>query len=126
MAIRIFVIDDEKTIADTLAVILTNSGYEASAFYDAGSALEKAASCSPELVITDVLMPGMNGIELAILLRERHPSCKILLLSGMGTTLNIRDMVGSRGYDFELLAKPIYPTDLLAKVEASVIDLKQN
>src|ERR1700687_5373257 len=116
MAKRIFVVDDEKTIADTLAVILRHSGYEASAFYDAQSALAEMESCSPDLVISDVVMPGMSGLDMAFLIRERHPACKVLLFSGQAATLNILEMVGQRGYDFELLAKPIHPTDLLAKV----------
>ena len=116
MAKRIFVVDDEKCIADTLAVILRHSGYEASAFYDAQSALAQMESCTPELVISDVAMPGMNGVDMAVLIRERHPSCKVLLFSGQACTLNILEMVGKRGYDFELVAKPIHPTDLLAKI----------
>jgi DNA-binding NtrC family response regulator len=121
MAKRIFVVDDEKTIADTLAAILRKSGYEASAFYNAQSALDEIESCIPDLVISDVMMPGMNGVDMAVLIRERHPECKVLLFSGQASTLNILDMVGRRGYDFELLAKPIHPTDLLARV-ASVGD----
>ncbi len=113
---RIFVVDDEKTIADTLAVILRRSGYEVSAFYSAQSALAEIESCSPDLVISDVMMPGMNGLDMAVLIRERHPDCKVLLFSGQASTLNLLEMVGQRGYDFELLAKPIHPTDLLAKV----------
>ncbi len=121
MAKWIFVVDDEKTIADTLAVILRQSGYEASAFYDAQSALDKIDSCSPDLVISDVVMPGMNGVDMAVLIRKRHPECKVLLFSGQASTLNMLKMVGMRGYDFQLLEKPIHPTDLLATV-ASVGD----
>src|ERR1017187_4747672 len=116
MAKQIFVVDDEKTIADTLAVILRKSGYEASAFYDAETALAQLESCSPELVISDVVMPGMSGLAMAVFIRERHPECKVLLFSGQAGTLNILEMVRKLGYDFELLAKPIHPTDLLAKV----------
>jgi DNA-binding NtrC family response regulator len=116
MAKLIFVVDDEKCIADTLAVILRHSGYEALAFYDAGSVLAKIESCCPELVISDVAMPGMNGVDMAVLIRERHPSCKVLLFSGQAATLNILETAKQRGYDFELLAKPIHPTDLLARV----------
>ncbi len=116
MAKLIFVVDDEKCIADTLAVILRQSGYEASAFYDARSALEQIEFCCPALVISDVVMPGMSGLDMAVRIRERHPACKVLLFSGQAATLNILDMVGQRGYDFELLAKPIHPTDLLARV----------
>ena len=121
MAKRIFVVDDEKVIADTLAAILRRAGYEASVFYDAQSALAQVEAARPELVISDVVMPGMSGLDMAVLIRERHPECKVLLFSGQASTLSILDMVGRRGYDFELLAKPIHPTDLLAKV-ASVDD----
>ena len=121
MAKRIFVVDDEKVIADTLAAILRRAGYEASAFYDAQSALAQVEDARPELVISDVVMPGMSGLDMAVLIRERHPECKVLLFSGQASTLNILEMVGRRGYDFELLAKPIHPTDLLARV-ASVDD----
>ncbi|HYU48116.1 MAG TPA: response regulator [Terriglobales bacterium] len=117
MSKRIFVVDDEKCIADSLAVILRRSGYEANAFYNAQSALEQIESCWPDLVITDVAMPGMNGVDMAVLIRERHPACKVLLFSGQASTLDLLKDVGQRGYDFELLAKPIHPTDMLAKVE---------
>ncbi len=116
MAKRIFVVDDEKCIADTLAAILRRAGYESSAFYDAKSALSQVDAALPELVISDVVMPGMNGVDMAVLIRKRHPECKVLLFSGQASTRNILDTVGRMGYDFELLAKPIHPTDLLAKV----------
>ena len=116
MAIRIFVVDDEQCIADTLATILRQSGYEASAFYNAQSALAQLELCSPDLVISDVMMPGMNGVEMAVLIRERQPSCKVLLFSGNATTVDMLEGVRRRGHDFELLVKPIHPTDLLAKV----------
>jgi DNA-binding response OmpR family regulator len=115
MAKRIFVVDDEKCIADSLVTILRNSGYEATAFYNAQSALEQVESFSPELVISDVLMPGMNGVEMANLIRERHPTCKVLLFSGQAATADLLEGIRSRGYDFELLAKPVHPTELLAR-----------
>ena len=121
MAKRIFVVDDEKTIADTLAVILRRSGYEVSAFYNAQSVLNQLESYSPDLIVSDVVMPGMSGLDMAVLIRKRQPACKVLLFSGQASTRNMLKMVGIRGYDFELLAKPIHPTDLLAKV-ASVSD----
>ena len=116
MAKQIFVVDDERCIADTLAAILRKSGYEARAFYNAESALAQMESCSPELVITDVVMPGMSGLEMAVLIRERRPSCQVLLFSGKASTLNILEIVRQREYGFHLLAKPIHPADLLATV----------
>jgi DNA-binding NtrC family response regulator len=116
MAKRVFVVDDETNIADTLAVILRNEGYQATAFYNAQSALEQAGDRGPDLIISDVMMPGMSGIEMAMLVKERHPECKILLFSGQASTLNLLETVRERGHNFELLAKPVHPTDLLARV----------
>ena len=117
MVKRIFIVGDENCVADTLALIFRKAGYEASAFYNAQNALAQIDTCCPELVISDVRMPGMDGVDMAVHIRERHPTCKVVLYSGHCSTLNILEMVGHRGYDFELLAKPISPNDLLARIE---------
>jgi DNA-binding NtrC family response regulator len=116
MAIRVFVVDDEKCIADTLVVILRQAGYEAGGFYNAQSALEQLESCCPELIISDVMMPGMNGVDMAVLVKERHPACKVLLFSGNAAMLDMLATARRQGHDFELLTKPIHPKDLLAKI----------
>jgi DNA-binding response OmpR family regulator len=117
MAKRIFVVDDERCIADTLAAILCRAGYEASAFYNAQSALSEVYSCTPELVITDVDMPGMNGVEMAVCIREHCQACKVLLFSGRASSRDLLEAAGTQGYEFELLSKPIHPRDLLARIE---------
>lgn len=117
MAQRVFVVDDEPCIADTLATILQRSGYEVRPFYDAQSALEQFDALRPELVITDVMMPGMNGVEMAILIKQRHPDCKILLFSGQAATVNLLETARKQGYEFDILAKPVHPSDLLAKIK---------
>lgn len=115
---RVLVVDDERCIADTLATILRSSGYDAAACYDAESALQLCEPVAPDLLISDVVMPGRSGIELAVLIRERHPDCKILLFSGQARTVEMLQEARRRGHDFELLAKPIHPTELLAKLAA--------
>ncbi|MGE5205300.1 MAG: response regulator [Chlamydiota bacterium] len=112
----VLVVDDERVIADTLGTILRNSGYEAAVSYDAQSALTQCERINPQLIITDVIMPGMDGVEMAMLVRERHPECRILLISGQAATTNLLEDARRRGYDFELLAKPIHPEDLLARL----------
>lgn len=119
MAARIFVIDDEKAIADTLAVILNRSGCQATAFYDAESALAGCGSAPPDIVISDIVMPRMDGIELAIRIEERHPACRILLFSGHAGTADILRDARQQGHNFELLRKPLNPKDLLAKLEVA-------
>ena len=118
MGKRVFVVDDESCIADTLASILRSSGYVASAFYDGETALAACHPSPPDLIISDVVMPRMSGIDLAIQIRERHPDCKVLLFSGMAATSDLLEQARLQGYDFEVLAKPVHPTDLLARMAA--------
>jgi CheY-like chemotaxis protein len=113
---RVLVVDDEQCIADTLAAILQNSGYQATAVYDAQSAMEACRVHAPELVISDVVMPGTGGVELAIFLRKTYPDCRILLFSGQAATADILERARRQGYKFDLLAKPVHPKDLLARI----------
>ncbi len=115
---RVLVVDDEPCIADSLSAILRHCGYQASAVYDAASALVLCQSCPPDLVISDVAMPRMNGIQMAIYIRQHYPNCKILLFSGTATTTDLLEDARRQGYSFELLAKPVHPSDLLAKLAA--------
>ncbi|HZU41082.1 MAG TPA: response regulator [Terriglobales bacterium] len=112
----ILVVDDEERIADTLVLILKTKQYEAEAAYDAASALEICSRRTPDLVISDVVMPGMNGIEMAVMIRSHFPSCRILLFSGQAATADLLEEARHRGHEFELLAKPVHPETLLAKV----------
>jgi len=113
---RILVVDDEAAIADTIAKILTLSGYSALATYDGDSALETALLTPPELLLTDVVLPGMNGVELAITIKRVFPDCKILLFSGQATTADLMANAHRAGHRFTLLNKPVPPQDLLALV----------
>ena len=113
---RVLVVDDEQVIADTLAKILDLNGYDASAVYTGTAAVESARSLKPDLVISDVIMPDMNGIEAAISIRGFLPGCKILLFSGQAATADLLENARAQGHEFEILAKPVHPQDLLAKL----------
>jgi len=115
---KVLVVDDERVIADTLAIILNQHGYDASAVYTGNGAVERARSISPDLIISDVIMPDMNGIEAAIRIREFLPSCKILLFSGQAATADLLENARQQGHEFEILAKPVHPQDLLAKLRS--------
>jgi len=112
----VLIVDDEKVIADTLAAILSHNGYVAVAAYDGESALKQARVIAPHMLITDVCMPGMGGIELAVAIRGSYPDCKILLFSGQMATVDLLTASRNAGYDFAAISKPIHPTELLAKV----------
>jgi CheY-like chemotaxis protein len=113
---KVLVADDERVIADTLAIILNQSGFEATAVYSGEKAVETARSFQPDMVISDVIMTDMNGIDAAIKIRVMLPSCKILLFSGQAATADLLDRARVQGHEFEILAKPVHPQDLLARL----------
>jgi DNA-binding response OmpR family regulator len=116
----VLVVDDETIIADTLAVILEQSGFVAMAAYDARQALEIADLVPPDLLLSDVVMPGMSGVDLAIAVRQTIPACRILLFSGQSATMDLLEAAGEAGRDFTVLSKPLHPKDLLAKVSQTL------
>src|ERR1700685_4384720 len=113
---RVLVVDDEAVIADTLAEILSLSGFPAIAAYDGNGALGAALLQPPEMLITDVVLPGMNGIELAITVKRVYPDCKILLFSGQANTAALLATARQAEYRFTWLTKPVAPQELLATV----------
>jgi CheY-like chemotaxis protein len=116
--LTVLVVDDEQLIADTLAEILNESGYfSATPIYDSAEALELARRDSPDVLIADVVMPGINGIELAKDIRSACPKTRIVLLSGQALARDLVKEAGNEGYPFELWAKPIHPDVLLERLK---------
>ena len=116
----VFVVDDESLIADTLAEILNDSGdFEAIAIHGGERALELAQTTAPDILITDVVMPGINGIELARSIHSRHPKTRIVLLSGQAQARDLVKEASHEGHPFELWAKPIHPDLLLERLKRS-------
>jgi YesN/AraC family two-component response regulator len=71
-------------------------------------ALEAARTVRPDLVIADVVMPELSGIDLAVLLKERCPTSKVILFSGVAETEDLLEAARQEGHYFEVLAKPIH------------------
>jgi CheY-like chemotaxis protein len=115
---KVLVADDERVIADTLAIILNQSGFEATAVYTGERAVEIARTLQPDMLISDVIMTDLNGIDAAIRIREMLPACKILLFSGQAATADLLDRARNQGHEFEILAKPVHPQDLLARLRS--------
>ena len=113
---KVLVADDERVIADTLSMILNQSGFEARAVYSGELAVEQAVSFAPQMIICDVIMAGLNGIDAAIRIRSLLPNSKILLFSGQAATADLLEKARAQGYEFEILAKPVHPQDLLSKL----------
>jgi CheY-like chemotaxis protein len=113
---KVLVADDERVIADTLAMILNQSGFEARAVYSGENALESVVTFVPDMLISDVIMADLNGIDAAIRIRELLPGIKVLLFSGQAATADLLEKARANGHEFEILAKPVHPQDLLNKL----------
>jgi CheY-like chemotaxis protein len=116
----VFVVDDEPMIASTLVAILRLHGYSARFFTTPLEALEAARTEYPDLLISDVGMPGISGIDLAILMRAQYPACKILLFSGAPTSFGLLESARAQGHDFDLILKPVPPPEFLAEIAKRV------
>jgi DNA-binding response OmpR family regulator len=112
----VLVVDDEAVIADTRAMILEHNGISAMVAYNGKSALEIAKTIPPDLLLADVAMLGMNGIDLATAIRQIIPKCGILLFSGQASTVDLLEAARAAGQEFTILPKPLHPTELLSRV----------
>ena len=117
---RVFVVDDEPAIAATLATILQMNGYRAEAFSNPLEALRDAGVCAPDLLISDVDMPELSGVELAKRLKTMYPACQVMLFSGRATAGDLRR---EGGEDFPLLQKPVQPAELLTAIRDPLFGL---
>lgn len=123
---KVLVVDDEHMIANTLAIILNASGFEARAVYSGEEALQALGSFQPDVLISDVFMTGISGVEAAIAFRMQCPNCKILLFSGQAATADLLLHARQQGHDFEIMAKPVHPSDLLAKLRTGCAALNNS
>ena len=115
---RIFVVDDEAEIAKMLAVILQMNLFDAVPYTNPQAALEAAKAASPDYLISDIVMPEMSGVELAILLKQEIPTCKVLLFSGQVGASDLLRSAKEAGHDFMLVQKPIHPTKLVEAIRS--------
>jgi DNA-binding NtrC family response regulator len=113
----VLIVDDDEAIADTLAAIFRLHGYDARVAYSAEEAIDNIASCVPDMALLDVNLPGMNGIDLAIVMKANHPGCHLLLVSGHEKTSSLLEEAAKKGHMFDILAKPIHPTFILERVK---------
>ena len=115
---RILIVDDETAIADTLSLIFKTQHYDARTAHSAESAIEILSEWRPDLAVLDVILPEMNGIDLAIVIKSNYPACHVLLFSGHANTAMLLEEAGKKGHQFEVLAKPVHPTVMLERASA--------
>jgi DNA-binding response OmpR family regulator len=115
---KVLIADDERVIADMLRTILEHNGFEAVAVYDGQDAIDAARVWPPGIFLSDVVMPGLNGIEAAVRICKMIPACHVVLFSGNIATPDLRREASLLGNDFETLQKPVHPDELLERLRA--------
>ena len=107
---RILVVDDEPASRKGLQDLLAIWGYDASAAADGQEALERSAGWAPDLVIADLVMPGIDGMELLGRLKRDFPTTAVVFLTGQGSIDSAVRAIKEGAYDY--LTKPVDPTRL--------------
>ena len=109
----IFVVDDEEEIAQMFAVVLQMNLFNAIPFFDPQEALAAAKQSPPDYLLTDVMMPGMDGVQLAMAVKAIAPECKIMIFSGQEASDKLIEKANEQGYGFTLVLKPILPMKMI-------------
>jgi len=116
---RVLIADDERIIASTLRDILQGEGFEVRTVHSGAKAIEAAQLWHPQIFLSDVLLPDLSGVEAAICIRALLPWCRIVLLTARAASMDLVDEARLRGHDFQLLLKPIHPTELLTCLDGA-------
>lgn len=111
---RAFVVDDEPVIALTLEAILRLHGFSVRSFTDPFEALAAARVEAPGILLSDVVMPGLSGVELAVQIRALCPDCRVFLLSGQAGFVDFLNGVEGLEKGLFVIAKPVHPNRLMA------------
>ena len=112
----VLVVDDERVIADTLVAILRNEGFAATVTYSGSAAVENARESSPDVLICDIVLEAVSGIEVAMRIRAMCQDCTIILMSGAQASAELLEQASAEGHEFEVLAKPFHHTTLIDKL----------
>lgn len=116
---RVLVVDDERLVADTLGIIFEKSGFECRVSYTGAEALACTDNFYPELLLCDISMPGMNGLEVVSTVTEKFPECRVIVLTGHYMNLgSARKWARTHAKPSRVMTKPVLPTLLLAEADA--------
>lgn len=113
-SLRVLIVDDERIIADSLALMIRGRGHDTRVAYGAKPAIHMAVDFKPDLLISDVAMPDMNGVALAEHFFTTCPECKVILMSGNPSSRALLALASKRGHNYAFLAKPFHPRELFA------------
>ena len=111
-AARILVIDDEASIRDLCARVLTRAGFQVASAGSGEEGLAHLAREPVDLIVTDIRMPGLSGLDVLDRAKAAHPEVRVILITGFGTPQTL-DRARQAGAD-RILTKPFNPAELVA------------
>ena len=114
---NIVIVDDDKRLADLMRIYLENANYNVVTFLSPVNALEYLVDNIPDILLLDIMMPEIDGIEILIKLRDKY-KYPIIIVSAKNTNLDIIDGLGKGADDY--LKKPFDPSELVARVNAMI------
>lgn len=115
---RLLIIEDEDTLCESLRRVFQREGYEVDIAFDAESALDLARDKSYDLVITDVILPGISGIEFMKRYREKKPGAKVIVMTAYSSTVTADDAMNAGACDY--LIKPIMHNEIKQAVRKAL------
>ncbi len=120
MSEKILVIDDDPVVLKIATRVLQRAGYEVITAADATDGLNKAAETSPDLVILDVMLPGMDGFDVCRYLRSNPETAHLPIIMFTGKVLPREQQMGYTAGADDYLTKPVNATELLSRVESTL------
>ncbi len=118
MSKRVLVIEDEEIVRALMVEMLEDAGYDVSEAGRAEAGLTRIATQTPDVVVSDIVMPGLSGLELLETVRGSHPSLPVVLVTGAGTHANLAQALALGASS--VVVKPFAHADLLAAVEVAL------
>ncbi|MFO7970186.1 MAG: response regulator [Desulfobacterales bacterium] len=116
--LKILLVDDEEEFVTTLAERLELRGLQARAALNGEAALQMIEADTPEIVILDVMMPGIGGFEVLRRIKAQHPQIPVILLTGRGSTKE--GIKGMQQGAFDYLMKPLNIEELIKKIQEAI------
>lgn len=110
--LRILVVDWDKTVVQSLVLVLNAEGFEAVSASSGEEALAKAAQSGFDMLLSEVVMEPLNGVETAIAFLQLQPNARVQLFSGNNAAVSILREAAEAGRDLPVLAKPFHPDEL--------------
>lgn len=118
MARNILVVEDDRNISDLIRMYMEKEGFEVRSAYDGGKAIEEFEKQAPDLVLLDIMLPGLNGLEVLRRIRKENERLPVILLTARDTTMDKVSGLDSGADDY--VTKPFAIEELLARIRTAL------